>query len=84
MNDKRFFFCFFFSTESFVYVSTDKFDESHKENLNMYIYVLGLFYTVNLRPEIFHRVKSGDQTKIGLPCFAFVIFEEPKCPSEKK
>lgn len=36
-----------------------------------------------LRPEIFHRVKSGDQTKIGLPCFAFVILEEPKSPSEK-
>lgn len=51
------------------------------------MYVLCLFYTVKypyLRPEIFHRVKSGDQTKIGLPCFAFVIFEEPKSPSEKE
>lgn len=59
---------------------------SQINNLSMYINVLCLFYTAEypyLRPEIFHRVKPGDQTKIGLPCFAFVILEEPKSPSEK-
>lgn len=36
------------------------------------------------RPEVFHCVKLGDETEIGLPCFAFVIFKEPKCPSAKQ
>lgn len=38
---------------------------------------------IYLRPEIFHRVKIGDETEVGLPCFAFVILEKPKSPPEK-
>jgi len=30
-----------------------------------------------LRPKILYCVKFGDQSEIGLPCFALVIFEEP-------
>lgn len=35
---------------------------------------------LNLRPEVFHSVKFGDETKIRLPCFAFVVLEKPKSP----
>lgn len=35
---------------------------------------------LNLRPEIFHSVKFGDEAKVGLPCFAFVVLEKPKSP----
>lgn len=38
---------------------------------------------IHLRPEVFHSVKLGDETKIGFPCFAFVILEKPKSPPEK-
>lgn len=34
-----------------------------------------------LRPEIFNRVKFGDESQVGLPCFALVILEEPERPS---
>lgn len=30
-----------------------------------------------LRPKILYCVKFGDQSEVGLPCFALVIFEEP-------
>lgn len=36
----------------------------------------------NLRPEVLHSVKFGDETKVGLPRFAFVILEKPKSPPE--
>lgn len=35
---------------------------------------------IYLRPEVFYSVKFGDETKVGLPCFAFVILEKPKSP----
>lgn len=36
-----------------------------------------MYIMIYLRPEVFHSVKFGDETKIGLPCFAFVILEKP-------
>lgn len=42
------------------------------------------FYAVTaikyLRPEVFHSVEFGDETKICLPRFAFVILEKPQSP----
>lgn len=35
---------------------------------------------MNLRPEVFHSVKLGDETQVRLPCFAFVILEKPQSP----
>lgn len=37
----------------------------------------------NVRPEVLHSVKFGDETKVGLPRFAFVILEKPKSPPVK-
>lgn len=37
----------------------------------------------NVRPEVLHSVKFGDETKVGLPRFAFVILEKPKSPPGK-
>lgn len=38
---------------------------------------------MNLRPEVFHSVKLGDETQVGLPGFAFVILEKPQSPPGK-
>lgn len=37
----------------------------------------------SLRPEIFNGVKFRDESQVGLPCFALVIFKEPQRPSVK-
>lgn len=37
-----------------------------------------------LRPEIFNRVKLGDEPQIGLPCFALIVLVEPERPSVGK
>lgn len=42
--------------------------------------VLTVIYS---RPEIFDGVKLGDEPKVRLPSFAFVIFEEPQSPPRK-
>lgn len=38
---------------------------------------------MNLRPEVFHSVKLGDETQVCLPSFAFVILEKPQSPPGK-
>ena len=35
----------------------------------------------SLRPEIFNRVKFGDESQVGLPRLALVILEEPQRPA---
>lgn len=38
---------------------------------------------MNLRPEVFHSVKLGDETQVCLPSFAFVVLEKPQRPSRQ-